>query len=240
MTTLTDLISIEKIKTGEVRALITGNSGCGKTVLMKKLVSICIDAKIGGLILFDYWNDYPSLFVESLVINSENIDENLALKIESTIANNQHLRIDMSNCSLSENTTILCKMLNVIYNNGRFIETSFQVFIDDLPSYVTKHDLGNEVNSKLKEALRKIMILGRSRNISLFTSAQKSKRISNHLLSEFNSFFTGRTTDPLEIKRNIDLLGLDRSYLTECKNHEFIYRDVYSKNLPVKVNFGEK
>jgi len=228
---VSELLNIEKIKAGEILTLILGQSGCGKSILMKELIRYCQSSNLGGMILFDSENEYSNLFTETLVIRSKLEINELTESLESTIINGNKIRLDFSNCDVLERESYFNTILEIINKNSRLISVPFQIFIDSIEAYIGRFN-----NKDARQHLIRMLQMSRHRLMSIFTISQSARKINNDLLCEFNSFFVGKTSNESDIDKNALVLGLKKDHLKNCLQYQFIFYDVNNKNLPIKIN----
>jgi len=222
----------EKTEFGEIRCLIAGMSGSGKSFTTRNIIEQLCENKTGIVIVLDPEGEYYTLrskynFVIlgtdegncDLLISEDNAEE-LALKM---MINEINVIIDLKKADDKIRQEIATKFIDTIIDNSD-ISTPMQLIIEEAPIFAKKGTGNTSLhNVNCTESLKKTAKLGRKRTICTFYCAQRITQLHPDIVAECNTFILGKSTRPADCERSAELVGLKGKNSPDFKklNHEF-------------------
>ena len=210
--------------------LITGDTGSGKSILMKEIIHECSFNPSNTIFVFDSEGEYENDLYITHDMNKIPM-EVLANVILTSIENKYRVRFDFSKCE-NEKSVSFSKVID-IFNSLREDQDSVHLFIDSIGAFIN----GNSSDDFLE-----ILIKSRKRFRSSYLISQRFRSLNKEIMTRCNLFLLGENKNPFDTEMKSKHLGVNRKYVLNCNRYEFIKYEGNYNNLPckVKVNFGEK
>ncbi len=232
------LFDCEKIVNGEVQCLTVGNSGSGKSYLIRNIIEELYAKKLGNILVIDPEGEYLSLrklfdFV-ILGLNKDTCDiliteENAASLAVKMLKNKINVIIDVSYTDDTSRQEIISSYINSIIDNSSsmiYDASPLQIIIEETSKFA-RRGINTISNTKCITSLKRLAQLGRMRGISTFYNAQRVNQLPIAIRSDYNTMIIGKCLDDGDIKRYATIIGLRSGPSRELKielrklKHEF-------------------
>lgn len=200
----------------DTRLLIVGQSGCGKTFLIRNYIKTLIQNDKHRIFIIDLEDDYNSLLDLGFVNITKELEnsykditpENKCTKqnplyiiLEKYLLTSKYILVSY-NVKRDEDfiSEINECLLNVISDNKKLRMPT--LYITDLLS--TKYP----ENKRYRSSLKQLYCIGRKKGISTIFIAQRLYRIHSDIVSGCNAFLFGKTIIDSDIKINTEMMGI--------------------------------
>ncbi|KZK76922.1 AAA-like domain protein [Pseudovibrio sp. W64] len=226
------------------RLLVQGNSGSGKSHLLRRLMEQ--SAPWVQQVVIDPEGDFVSLADEfgHVVIEATMNDRELtmiAARVRqhriSVILNLEHLEPD-------KQLKAAAAFLNGLFDSDRQYWYPVLVVVDEAQLFApsASGDYGEEARRLSLMAMTNLMCRGRKRGLAGIIATQRLAKLAKNVAAEASNFLMGRTFLDIDMARASDLLGMDRRQAEQFRNLErgqFISLGPAMTRRPQKVVIGE-
>ncbi|OLP59920.1 ATP-binding protein [Xaviernesmea oryzae] len=225
------------------RLLVQGNSGSGKSHLLRRLLEQ--SAPWVQQCVIDPEGDFVTLADKygHVVIEGERTDGELI-----GIAN--RIRQHRVSCVLSlEGLDIEQQMrtagifLNALFDADRDYWYSMLVVVDEAQLFAPS--VGSDVSEEARKlslgAMTNLMCRGRKRGLAGVIATQRLAKLAKNVAAEASNFLMGRTFLDIDMQRAADLLGMDRrtaEMFRDLKRGTFVALGPAVSRRPLKVSIG--
>lgn len=228
------LFDSEKIVNGEVQCLTVGNSGSGKSYLIRNIIEELYSKKLGNILIIDPEGEYLSLrklfdFVV-LGLNKDTCDiliteENAASLAVKMLKNKINVIIDVSYTDDDNRQEIVSNYINSIIDNSSPMicgSSPLQIVVEGTSRFA-RRGINTISNMKCIASLKRLAQLGRMKGISTFYTTQRVNQLPIDIRTEYNNnMIIGKCSDDADIKRNASRIGLKNlSEIKSLRNYEF-------------------
>jgi uncharacterized protein len=218
-------ISVDVNKLVDSRMLIQGNSGGGKSYLLRVLCERA--AAHVPIIILDSEGEFASLRekIDALLIGPEG-DVPTDIRSAALLARKLvELRIsaivDLYELKPHERRQFVKLFLEALIDLPRSLWHPTLIVIDECHKFAPEKGQGDAVST---QAVIDLMSLGRKRGFAGVLATQRFSKLHNDAIAETNNVFIGRTWMDADQKRAGEYLGLqasDRRLLRDLKQGEF-------------------
>lgn len=225
----------EKIVNGEIQCLTVGNSGSGKSYLIRNIIEELYAKKLGNILIIDPEDEYLSLrklfdFV-ILGVDKDNCDiliteENAGSLAVKMLEHKINIIIDLKYADDTSRQEIISSYINSIIDNSSSMiygSSPLQIIIEETSKFA-RRGINTILNTKCITSLKRLAQLGRMRGISTFYNAQRVNQLPIGIGTEYiNNMIIGKCSDDADIKRNASRIGLrNSSEIKSLRNYEFL------------------
>jgi DNA helicase HerA-like ATPase len=212
-------VKVDINKLVDSRMLVEGNSGSGKSYLIRRLCELA--AAHIPLILLDIEGEFASLRekIDAILIGPEG-DIPTDLRSAKVLARKLvELRvssiIDLYSLKSHERRAYVSAFLDALVNLPKDLWHPILIPIDEAHKFAPEKGQGD---STATQSVIDLMSLGRKRGYAGVPVTQRFSKLHNDVIAETNNVFIGRTWMDADVKRAADYLGLsvaDRRLLKE-------------------------
>lgn len=235
-------VDLEELLT--TRLLIQGNSGSGKSHLLRRLLEEC--AGIVQQVIIDPEGDFVS-FGEAFghtVIEAKAYSPS---RLVGIAAKGRHLRgsvvLNLEGMEIEQQMDAVSAFLNGLFDAPPEHWHPILVAIDEAHLFAPAGDNGEdkEVRKASQQAVANLMCRGRKRGLAGIIATQRLSKLHKNVAAEASNFLLGRTFLDIDIARAADLLGLQRAQAEEIRGlsrGEFLGLGPAIARRPLKVKVG--
>ncbi len=238
------IIDIEELLA--TRLLVQGNSGSGKSHLLRRLIEQ--SAPHVQQVIIDPEGDFTSLadIYGHVVVDANRSEaelEAIANRIRehrvSCVLNLDSLEVDMQ-------MKAAAMFLNTLFDAPREMWYPVLVVVDEAQLFApaAAGDVSEEARKVSLAAMTNLMCRGRKRGLAGVIATQRLAKLAKNVAAEASNFLMGRTFLDIDMARASDLLGLDRGkseMFRELERGHFIALGpaLSRRPLPIKVGSVE-
>lgn len=229
------------------RLLVQGNSGSGKSHLLRKIIE-----ESTGLvqqIVIDPEGDFVTLgetFGHS-IIDAAGYTTAQLMKIAQRLREHRAPAVlNLSGGTLEEQMESAAAFLDGLFNVSVAHWHPALVFVDEAQVFAPIHSAQIDVDSNTRAAsvlaMTNLMCRGRKRGLCGILATQRLAKLSSNVSAEVANFLMGRTFYDNDIMRAADLLGMakrDASQIGDLNRGEFIGVGSAISRRALKVKIGE-
>jgi len=203
------------------RLLIQGNSGSGKTHLLRRLLEEC--AGIVQQIIIDPEGDFVSFevaFGHTVIEAGKHSPSRLA----SIAAKVRHLRgsvvVSLEGLEIDQQMEAVTAFLNGLFEAPPEDWHPALVAVDEAHLFAPAADNGEgkETRKGSQQAMANLMCRGRKRGLAGIVATQRLSKLHKNVAAEASNFLLGRTLLDIDIARAADLLGMSRADSEQVRN----------------------
>lgn len=224
-----DQIGINLDKVVDGRLLIQGNSGAGKSMLLRRLFEQAW-GKIQQL-LVDVDGEFSTLAekFDVAIVRAEDV-----MRIGGT-AFGQHIRekrysavLDLSDATTEDRFVIVADLVTALVEAGVAFWTPMLLLVDEAQSLVPRYDPGDveaETRKRTIRALADVMTRGRKRGIAGVIATSRIAETSTPVIAKPTNIIVGRTIFDRDLERAGDVLGFTAGHsraLRTLSDGEFV------------------
>lgn len=235
-------VDLEELLT--TRLLIQGNSGSGKSHLLRRLLEEC--AGIVQQVIIDPEGDFVS-FGEAFGHTVVQAKDYTASRILSIATKARHLRgsvvLSLEGMEIEQQMDAVSALLNGLFDAPPEHWHPILVAIDEAHLFAPTGDNGEdkETRKTSQQAVANLMCRGRKRGLAGIIATQRLSKLHKNVAAEASNFLLGRTFLDIDIARAADLLGLPRAQAEDIRNlnrGEFLGLGPAIARRPQKVKVG--
>ncbi|TZG29612.1 DUF87 domain-containing protein [Sphingomonas montanisoli] len=235
-------VDLEELLT--TRLLIQGNSGSGKSHLLRRLLEEC--AGIVQQVIIDPEGDFVS-FGDAFGHTVINAKDFAASRLCGIAAKARHLRgsivLSLEGIEIEQQMDAVSAFLSGLFDAPPEHWHPIIVAIDEAHLYAPAGDNGEdkETRKSSQQAVANLMCRGRKRGLAGIIATQRLSKLHKNVAAEASNFLLGRTFLDIDIARAADLLGLQRAQAEDIRNlsrGEFLGLGPAIARRPLKVKVG--
>ena len=226
------------------RLLIQGNSGSGKSHLLRRLLEEC--AGIVQQVIVDPEGDFVS-FGDAFghtVVQARDVP---SARLEKIAAKARQLRgsivLSLEGMEPEGQMNAAASFLNGLFDAGPEHWHPAIVAVDEAHLFAPAADNGEDKETRKfsQVAMSNLMCRGRKRGLAGIIATQRLSKLHKNVAAEASNFLLGRTFLDIDIARATDLIGLPRSAGEEIRalnRGEFLGLGPAISRRPMKIKIG--
>ncbi|EPR14217.1 hypothetical protein M527_29350 [Sphingobium indicum IP26] len=235
-------LDLEELLT--TRLLVQGNSGSGKSHLLRKIIEE--STGIVQQIIIDPEGDFVGLgetFGHTIIHAHDHKVSKLA---EIAMRARQHrgsVVLNLEAYDAEQQMECVGAFIGGLFDAPREHWLPALVFVDEAQLFAPANDGGEdrEIRKGVLLAMTNLMCRGRKRGLAGILATQRLAKLHKNVAAEASNFLMGRTFLDIDIKRAGDLLGLvpkDVERIRDLKRGEFLGLGPAIARRPVQVAVG--
>lgn len=236
------LIDLEELLA--TRLLVQGNSGSGKSHLLRRLLEEC--AGLVQQVVIDPEGDFVTLadhfghvVIDASAYSPREI-EALAARVRQHRAS-----VVLSLEELEVEAQIRCAalFLTALFDAPREHWYPALVVVDEAQMFApaAAGEMNDETRRLTLAAMTNLMCRGRKRGLAGIVATQRLAKLAKNVAAEASNFLMGRTFLDIDMQRAADLLGMDRRQaerIRDLQRGQFLGLGPAISRRPVAVNVG--
>lgn len=226
------------------RLLVQGNSGSGKSHLLRRLLEEC--AGLVQQVVIDPEGDFASLadFFGHVVIDGAAYT---AREIEALGARVRQHRasvvLALDELEVEQQIRCASLFLGALFDAPREHWYPALVVVDEAQMFAPSAagEMSDETRRLTLAAMTNLMCRGRKRGLAGIVATQRLAKLAKNVAAEASNFLMGRTFLDIDMQRAADLLGMDRRQadrIRDLQRGQFLGLGPAVSRRPVAVNVG--
>ncbi len=226
------------------RLLVQGNSGSGKSHLLRRLLEE--SAGMVQQVVIDPEGDFPSLAEEfgHVVIDGSAYSpaeiEALARRIREHRAS---VVLDLDGLEVEQQIRCAAQFLTALFDAPREHWYPVLVVVDEAQMFApaVAGEIAEDTRRMTLSAMTNLMCRGRKRGLAGVVATQRLAKLAKNVAAEASNFLMGRTFLDIDMVRAADLLGMERRQaerIRELERGHFLALGPAITRLPVAVKIG--
>ncbi|UYH56209.1 ATP-binding protein [Qipengyuania sp. SS22] len=226
------------------RLLVQGNSGSGKSHLLRRLLEE--SAGMVQQVVIDPEGDFPSLADEfgHVVIDgaaySPGEIEALARRIREHRAS---VVLDLDGLEVEQQIRCAAQFLTALFDAPREHWYPALVVVDEAQMFApaAAGEMAEDTRRMTLAAMTNLMCRGRKRGLAGVVATQRLAKLAKNVAAEASNFLMGRTFLDIDMIRAADLLGMERRQaerIRELERGHFLALGPAITRLPLAVKIG--
>jgi len=236
-------LSIEELLS--TRLLVQGNSGSGKSHLLRRLIEQ--SAQAVQQVVVDPEGDFASLaqIFNHIVIDAAAQSENGMRQIaRRTRQSRVSVVVTLEHLDTERQMRYAGAFLNALFDIDRQFWTPALVVVDEAQLFApaVAGEVSDESRKTSLEAMTNLMCRGRKRGLAGIIATQRLAKLAKNVAAEASNFLMGRTFLDIDMQRAADLLGIDRRQAEMFRDLEcgrFVGLGPALSRRPVSISIGE-
>jgi len=227
------------------RLLVQGNSGSGKSHLLRRLIEQSAHAV--QQVVIDPEGDFASLaqvfghIVIDAAVQSEN---GMRLIASRTRQSRVSVVVTLEHLDTERQMRYAGAFLNGLFDIDRQYWTPALVVVDEAQLFApaVAGEVSDESRKASLEAMTNLMCRGRKRGLAGIIATQRLAKLAKNVAAEASNFLMGRTFLDIDMQRAADLLGIDRRQAEVFRDLEcgrFVGLGPALSRRPVTIRIGE-
>ena len=194
------------------RLLVQGNSGSGKSHLLRRLLEQ--SAPWVQQVVIDPEGDFVTLADKygHVVVDGERTEAELAGIANRIRKNRVSCVLTLEGLDLEEQMRAAAAFLNGLFDADRDYWYPVLVVVDEAQMFAPS--VGGDVSEDARKmslgAMTNLMCRGRKRGLAGVVATQRLAKLAKNVAAEASNFLMGRTFLDIDMARAADLLGMDR------------------------------
>lgn len=214
-------VDLEELLT--TRLLIQGNSGSGKTHLLRRILEEC--AGIVQQIIIDPEGDFASFgdtFGHTILDGNELAPGRLAAIAGKVRQLRGSVVLTLEGMEIEQQMGAATAFLNALFDAGPEHWHPALVAVDEAHLFAPAGDNGEdrETRKQSQQAMANLMCRGRKRGLAGIIATQRLSKLHKNVAAEASNYLLGRTFLDIDIQRAADLLGLRGPDAEQVRNLE--------------------
>jgi hypothetical protein len=195
------------------RLLVQGNSGSGKSHLLRRLIEQSAHAV--QQVVLDPEGDFVSLaqLFGHIVIDAGAQSEN-GMRLIASRARQMRVSVvvNLENLDTERQMRHAGAFLNGLFDTDRQYWTPILVVVDEAQLFApaVAGEVADDARKASLEAMTNLMCRGRKRGLAGIIATQRLAKLAKNVAAEASNFLMGRTFLDIDMQRAADLLGIDR------------------------------
>lgn len=195
------------------RLLVQGNSGCGKSHLLRRLLEK--SAPWVQQVIIDPEGDYVSLadkFGHLVIDASAHSEQGLHLAGDRVRRHRVPVVLDLEGLDLEGQMRRAAAFLGGLFDAEREFWTPVLVVVDEAQLFApaVAGEVSDEARKASLGAMTNLMCRGRKRGLAGVIATQRLAKLAKNVAAEASNFLMGRTFLDIDMVRAADLLGMER------------------------------
>jgi hypothetical protein len=194
------------------RLLVQGNSGSGKSHLLRRL----LEQSAGAVqqIVIDPEGDFVSLAERygHLALDAAECERDLAAIGARVRAHRVSVVLNLENLEVDGQLRAAAQFLNALFDADRELWFPALVVVDEAQLFApaAASDGSEEARRQSLAAMTNLMCRGRKRGLAGIIATQRLAKLAKNVAAEASNFLMGRTFLDIDMARAADLLGMER------------------------------
>ncbi|WP_225206164.1 helicase HerA domain-containing protein [Novosphingobium huizhouense] len=227
------------------RLLVQGNSGSGKSHLLRRLLEQ--SASVVQQVVIDPEGDFASLSEAfgHVVVDGSAYDQAEIAKLAARIRKHRaSVVLTLDGLELEAQMRCAAVFLNTLFDAPRDEWYPALVVVDEAQMFApaAAGDVTDEVRRLSLGAMTNLMCRGRKRGLAGVIATQRLAKLAKNVAAEASNFLMGRTFLDIDMARAADLLGMERRQAEQIRDLErghFLGLGPAIARRPVGVRIGE-
>ena len=226
------------------RLLVQGNSGSGKSHLLRRLLEE--SAGLVQQVVIDPEGDFPSLAEEfgHVVIDGSAYSppeiEALARRIREHRAS---VVLDLDGLEVEQQIRCAAQFLTALFDAPREHWYPALVVVDEAQMFApaAAGEMAEDTRRMTLSAMTNLMCRGRKRGLAGIVATQRLAKLAKNVAAEASNFLMGRTFLDIDMVRAADLLGMERRQaerIRELDRGHFLALGPAITRLPIACKIG--
>lgn len=239
-----EAIGIDLAELLATRLLVQGNSGSGKSHLLRRLLEEC--AGQVQQIVIDPEGDFVTLadafghvVIDAAAWSPREI-EALAQRVRQHRAS---VVLALDELEVEQQIRCAALFLTALFDAPREHWYPALVVVDEAQMFApaAAGEMNDEVRRQTLAAMTNLMCRGRKRGLAGIVATQRLAKLAKNVAAEASNFLMGRTFLDIDMQRAADLLGMDRRQaerIRDLQRGQFLGLGPAISRRPVAVNVG--
>ncbi|MGY3581417.1 DNA helicase HerA-like ATPase [Bradyrhizobium sp. USDA 4341] len=224
------------------RLLVQGNSGSGKSYLLRRLLEQ--SAANVQQIIIDPEGDFASLDEYGHVVIDANRSEAELVAIAERVRQQRvSCDLNLESLDIDQQMRAAATFLNALFEAPRQFWFPSLVVVDEAQLFApaAAGDVDDAARRVSLGAMTNLMCRGRKRGLSGILATQRLAKLAKNVAAEASNFLMGRTFLDIDMARAADLLGIERSkaeMFRDLERGQFIALGPALSRRPLTVAIG--
>ncbi|WP_149537328.1 helicase HerA domain-containing protein [Siccirubricoccus phaeus] len=226
------------------RLLVQGNSGCGKSHLLRRLMER--SAPWVQQVVIDPEGDFTSLaerFGHLVIDAAVQTEAGLVLAGDRARRHRVSVVLDLEGLDPEGQMRRAAAFLNGLFDAPREFWTPLLVVVDEAQLFAPSGavEVGEEARRASLGAMTNLMCRGRKRGLAGVIATQRLAKLAKNVAAEASNFLMGRTFLDIDMARAADLLGMERrqaEMFRDLARGQFMALGPALSRRPVRVAVG--
>ena len=226
------------------RLLVQGNSGSGKSHLLRRLLEQ--SAGLVQQVVIDPEGDFVTLAdaYNHVVISAGDYNEREIATMAARIREHRaSVILSLDTLEIEAQMTCAAAFLNALFDAPREHWFPALVVVDEAQMFAptTSGDVADAVRRASLSAMTNLMCRGRKRGLAGAIATQRLAKLAKNVAAEASNFLMGRTFLDIDMARAADLLGMERRQAEQIRDLErgcFLGLGPAIARRPVAVRIG--
>ncbi|KEO87710.1 ATP-binding protein [Erythrobacter longus] len=226
------------------RLLVQGNSGSGKSHLLRRLLEEC--AGLVQQVVIDPEGDFASLsepfghvVIDGAAYTAREI-EALGARVRQHRAS---VVLALDELEVEQQIRCAALFLTALFDAPREHWYPALVVVDEAQMFAPSAagEMSDETRRMTLSAMTNLMCRGRKRGLAGIVATQRLAKLAKNVAAEASNFLMGRTFLDIDMQRAADLLGMDRRQadrIRDLQRGQFLGLGPAVSRRPVAVNVG--
>ena len=235
------LIDLEELLA--TRLLVQGNSGSGKSHLLRRL----LEQSAGQVqqIIIDPEGDFVSLAAHygHLTLDAAECERDLAAIAARVRAHRVSVVLNLEELEVDAQLRAAAQFLGALFDAERELWFPALVVVDEAQLFApaAASDGSDEARRQSLAAMTNLMCRGRKRGLAGVIATQRLAKLAKNVAAEASNFLMGRTFLDIDMARAADLLGMERRQAEQFRDLErgsFIGLGPAISRRPLRLKIG--
>lgn len=226
------------------RLLVQGNSGSGKSHLLRRLLEE--SAGLVQQVVIDPEGDFVTLAdaYHHVVINAGDYNEREIATMGARIREHRaSVVLSLETLEIEAQMTCAAAFLNALFDAPRAHWFPALVVVDEAQMFApsASGEVSDTVRRASLSAMTNLMCRGRKRGLAGTIATQRLAKLAKNVAAEASNFLMGRTFLDIDMARAADLLGMERRQAEQIRDLErgcFLGLGPAISRRPVSVRIG--
>lgn len=226
------------------RLLVQGNSGSGKSHLLRRILEEC--AGLVQQVVIDPEGDFASLadhfghvVIDGAAYSAPEI-EALAGRVRQHRAS---VVLALDELEVEQQIRCAALFLGALFDAPRELWFPALVVVDEAQMFApaAAGEMTDDTRRMTLSAMTNLMCRGRKRGLAGIVATQRLAKLAKNVAAEASNFLMGRTFLDIDMQRAADLLGMDRRQadrIRDLQRGQFLGLGPAVSRRPVAVNVG--
>lgn len=202
------------------RLLVQGNSGSGKSHLLRRLLEQ--SAEWVQQTIIDPEGDFVS-FADKyghVVVHAEGTERDLEMIAARLRKHRVSAVLNLEGLDAERQMTAAAAFLNGLFDVDRDYWYPMLVIVDEAQLFApaAASEIGEKARRQSLSAMTNLMCRGRKRGLAGIIATQRLAKLAKNVAAEASNFLMGRTFLDIDMTRAADLLGMDRRQAEMFRN----------------------
>lgn len=237
-------IGIDLAELLATRLLVQGNSGSGKSHLLRRLLEECagqvqqivIDPEGDFVTLAD---EFGHVVIDAGAYSAREIEE-LALRVRQHRAS---VVLALDELEVEQQIRCAALFLTALFDAPREYWYPALVVVDEAQMFApaAAGEMNDDTRRATLSAMTNLMCRGRKRGLAGIVATQRLAKLAKNVAAEASNFLMGRTFLDIDMQRAADLLGMDRRQaerIRDLQRGQFLGLGPAISRRPVAVHVG--